>query len=124
MRNCWLNNPVSIKSGEDSERLDSADVTFDFKIQLRTDPVRMPVEDAAVEWNETQAPFVKVATLRIPQQEFRTVERAQLAEALAFSPAHARIEHRPIGAVNRARMQIYKMLSDFRHARDQRAKPA
>ncbi|TAK90493.1 MAG: hypothetical protein EPO06_07685 [Burkholderiaceae bacterium] len=105
------------------ERLDAAEATFDFMVQLRRDPAHMPVEDAAVEWTEVQSAFIKVATLRIPPQEFRTEERAQLAEALAFSPGHARVEHRPIGAINRARMTIYKILSDFRHARDGRAKP-
>lgn len=102
------------------QHLAQSDATFDFKIQLRTDPASMPVEDAGVEWREQQSPFIKVATLVIPKQDFRTPERADVAEALAFSPAHARIEHRPIGAVNRARMRIYKALADFRRQRDGR----
>jgi hypothetical protein len=62
----------------------------------------------------------KVATLHIPKQDFRRAERDEMSERLAFSPAHAGVDHRPIGAVNRARMRIYKLLSGFRHARDQR----
>jgi hypothetical protein len=102
------------------QHLAEADASFDFKLQLRTQPT-MPIEDAAVEWTEAQSPFVKVATLRIPKQDFRSVERDEMSERLAFSPAHAGLDHRPIGAVNRARMRIYKLLSSFRHARDQRA---
>ncbi len=98
------------------------DATFDFKVQLRTDSSTMPIEDAAVEWREDQAPFVKVATLRIPKQEFRTKERADLSEALAFSPGHALVEHRPIGAINRGRLRIYTEQSAFRHQRDHRRK--
>jgi hypothetical protein len=102
------------------QHLAQADVTFDFKVQLRTDPASMPIEDAGREWREEHAPFTKVATLRIANQAFRTAERDATAEALAFSPAHARVEHRPIGAVNRARMRIYKALADFRRRRDGR----
>ena len=103
--------------------LAQGEASFDFKLQVRgTGSAAMPIEDAGVEWREDQAPFVKVATLRIAQQEFRTPERDALSEALTFSPAHALIEHRPIGGVNRARMQIYKEQSAFRHHRDQRSK--
>ena len=100
--------------------LGQADASFDFMVQLRTDPEAMPIENAAVEWREDQAPFVKVATLRIPQQQFRTPEREALAEALAFSPGHARVEHRPIGGVNRARMRVYREQAEFRQKRDDR----
>jgi hypothetical protein len=66
---------------------------------------------------------VTVATLTIPAQVFRTEERNQRSEELSFSPAHARLEHRPIGPVNRARMQVYRTNSDFRHDRSGRAQP-
>ena len=53
----------------------------------------------------------------IADQTFRTDERMRLAEVLSFSPAHARVEHRPLASINRARMRIYRALSDFRHQR-------
>jgi hypothetical protein len=102
--------------------LSQADASFDFMVQLRTDPASMPIEDAGIVWAEDKAPFVKVATLRIPKQEFRTPERRELSEGLAFSPGHALVEHRPIGGVNRARMRIYGEQSAFRRDRDQRRK--
>lgn len=98
--------------------LSEADATFDFLVQLRTDPESMPIENAAVEWSEEDAPFVKVATLRIPKQQFGTAERDAMAKALSFSPGHALIEHRPIGGVNRARMRVYREQADFRQKRD------
>lgn len=100
--------------------LAETDATFDFLVQLRTDPATMPIEDAGVEWSEDRAPFVKVATLTIPRQIFRTPERAELAEALSFSPAHTLAEHRPIGGVNRARMRVYREQAEFRQNRDGR----
>jgi len=105
-----------------AQQLAQGELSFDFMVQRRTDAASMPIEDAAVEWQEERAPFVKVATLRIAKQEFRTPQRDELSEALTFSPGHALAEHRPLGAVNRARMRIYKEQSAFRQQRDQRRK--
>jgi len=95
------------------KHLAANEASFDFMIQVQKDPGRMPVEDAGVEWSEKESPFIKVATIRIPPQAFRTKEREELAEDLSFSPAHSLIEHRPIGGINRARVEIYRHLSAF-----------
>lgn len=34
---------------------------------------------------------------------------------MTFRPAHSLATHRPLGSVMRARLQVYKALSDFRH---------
>jgi len=93
--------------------------SFEFCVQFQAPG--MPIEDAAVIWDEEKSPFLKVATLHIPKQKFRTKERAELAEALSFSPGHARAAHAPIGGLNRARVAIYAALSKFRHRRQKRA---
>jgi hypothetical protein len=103
------------------KHLAANEASFDFMIQVQKDPGRMPVEDAGVEWSEKESPFIKVATLRIPAQTFRTKEREELAEDLSFSPAHSLIEHRPIGGINRARVEIYQYLSEFRHKQNNKA---
>ncbi len=97
------------------KRLAKEDVTFDFAVQLRKDG--MSIGDSRPRWDEGVSPFRKVATLTIPRQSFRTAERDELAEALSFSPGHARVEHRPLGSINRARMHVYRTNSDFRHTR-------
>ena len=97
------------------KHLAAGEASFDLMMQLQKDPGRMPVEDAGVEWSEDESPFIKVATLRIPAQVFRTREREDLAEDLSFSPAHSLMAHRPIGGINRARVEIYRTLSEFRH---------
>ncbi len=95
--------------------LGAATASFDFCVQLRRDD--MPIEDAAVRWDERRSPFIKVATLEIPKQNFRTTKRETLAEALRFSPAHALREHLPLGGLNRAREKIYRALARFRQGR-------
>lgn len=98
------------------------EATFDFCVQLHRPD--MPIEDAAVRWDERASPFRKVATLRIPRQNFRTAKRLALGEQLAFSPGHSLPAHAPLGGLNRARTQIYAALSKFRHERDHRAELA
>ena len=34
---------------------------------------------------------------------------------MTFRPAHSLAAHRPLGGVMRARLRVYKALSDFRH---------
>ncbi len=92
--------------------------SFDFCIQKQKGG--MPIEDASVEWNEDESPFIKLATLHIPKQKFRSKERAALAETLSFSPGNALPAHAPLGGLNRARIAVYTALSKFRHERDGR----
>jgi hypothetical protein len=73
-----------------------------------------------VRWDERRAPFVKVATLLIPRQSFRNPARKAMAETLSFSPGTAKPAHAPLGGLNRARVKIYKALSQFRHRRAKR----
>lgn len=93
-------------------------VWFDFLVQLRTDPARMPLEDPGVAWSETLSPFRKVASIHILSQTFDTPEQMAFAENLSFTPWHSLPEHRPLGGINRARKVAYKAISEFRHRRN------
>ena len=89
---------------------------FDFCIQLQTNPKRMPIEDASIEWPERLSPFVPVAKIIIPKQEFRSAVQDKFARELSFNPWHCIAEHRPLGNQNRARYLIYSELSRLRQA--------
>ncbi len=88
---------------------------FDLLAQLQADPAAMPVEDPTVRWDESVAPFRKVATLVIPSQQFDTPEALAGCEDLSFNPWHALPEHRPLGGINRARRAVYLAISEGRH---------
>lgn len=90
------------------------EATFDFMIQFFKDRKSTPIENMGRKWKESDAPFIKVATLRIPKQDFQTEERYALAEDLSYSPAHALVEHRPLGGINRTRIFVYEQLWKFR----------
>ncbi|MFG2287937.1 hypothetical protein ACGFOU_17980 [Streptomyces sp. NPDC048595] len=92
------------------------DVVFDFLVQVQTDAHRMPLENASVVWPEELSPFLPVATLRLPRQEFDEGEQFALADRLSFNPWHALPEHRPLGNQNRARRTIYLELSQLRQS--------
>ncbi len=102
------------------------EVVFEFRVQVQTDPVRMPVEDSTVVWDERVSPFRCVATLRIPVQECDTPERRAFAENLSFTPWHSLPDHQPLGSTNRIRRRVYEMISELRHARSgvRREEPA
>jgi hypothetical protein len=91
-----------------SQYLLSQEAVFDFKVQLQTDPVAMPVEDVSVEWDETVSPPLTLATLHIPPQQIDTYgDLATRCETMSFSPWHALAEHRPMGGINRLRKVVY-----------------
>ena len=99
-----------------ADHLANHEASFDFMVQFFQDQERTPIESMSREWKESDAPFVKVATIRIPKQDFQTPERYALAEDLSYSPVHALVEHRPLGGINRARNYVYERLWKFRMA--------
>ena len=89
-------------------------VEFDFRIQLQTDPHRMPIENASVIWPERLSKPVTAAVLRLPVQVFHSPEQLAFARNLSFQPWHCIPEHRPLGSQNRARKVVYYELSKLR----------
>ena len=96
------------------KQVGAEDTYLEFGVQLQTDPVKMPVEDPLVIWDEARSPFQWVALIRIPKQDIDAKGRQELAENLAFTPWHSLPEHRPLGSNNRARRAIYEAISEFR----------
>ena len=101
------------------EQLKSRAAVFDFSVQFQQDPQSMPIEDPGVTWDEAASPFRKCATLTIPPQLFDTPERREFGDNLSFNPWRCLPEHRPLGGISRARLQVYQALSKFRHERNQ-----
>ena len=100
------------------KQVGAEDVYFEFGVQLQTDPVKMPVEDPLVMWDEAVSPFQRVAIIRIPKQDISAKNWVEFAENLSFTPWHSLSEHRPLGSNNRARRAIYEAISQFRHERN------
>jgi hypothetical protein len=95
--------------------MSSRDACFTFAVQPQTDPATMPVEDSTTVWDETKAPFIEVATIRIPKQRFDSDAQQTFCETLSYTPWHALAEHRPVGGINRVRKVVYEGISVLRH---------
>jgi catalase len=101
----------TLKNGED--------VIFDFMVQPRTNPATMPIDDPTVVWEESESPFVPVATITIPGgQDFLSPAQMAFAEQISFSPWHGLTAHRPAGALNEARREAYRQMAKHRHDRN------
>jgi hypothetical protein len=99
-------------------RLRHHEMCFDFLVQYQTDARTMPIEDPRVVWSEAASPPKKIATLRIPPQDFDTPARHEYGDNLAFTPWHCLPQHRPLGGINRGRRAIYETMSRFRQERN------
>jgi hypothetical protein len=108
----YLSSGFSLKQ-QMANALSSKEVWFDFFIQCHVDD-RTPVEDTSVEWKESVSPLVHVAKIIIPAQDILSVNRDRLCEDLSFNPWHCLSEHKPLGALNRARKSIYLEISKYR----------
>ena len=99
------------------EELSLGDACFELLVQLQVPGRNMPVEDATVEWSEADSPFLPVARIVIPKQDFESPEQDRFCEALSFTPWHALPAHEPVGGLNRLRRAVYQEVSRYRHAR-------
>jgi len=99
--------------------LNNHDVEFDLMIQIQTDPHLMPIEDSSVRWPEKLSPFIPVATVHIPKQQFESPKLIEFTKRLKMNPWHCLPEHRPLGNLNRARLRLYSELSKFRQDMNQ-----
>ena len=98
------------------DTLKARSACFDFLVQPNMDPAANDIEIANSAWDESKSPYIKVATISIPQQdEIDSTEQLNACENLIFDPWHARPETRPLGQINRMRLAIYPAISSFRH---------
>ena len=95
---------------------DAHDAVFELRAQLWTDADTQPIEDTSVDWPVSESPYRTIATLRLPRQAAYSAARVRhFDEVMTFRPAHSLVVHRPLGGVMRARLQVYRALSAFRH---------
>ena len=88
-------------------RLKSGPLSWTLRAQLFVDEKSTPIEDTSVLWT---GPWVDLATLTLPKQDTESArgrEISELVNRLSFDPWHTTEEHRPLGAIMRARGTTY-----------------
>ncbi|SFN81938.1 catalase family protein [Sphingomonas sp. OK281] len=91
------------------------DAEWEFRVQLCRDLDRQPIEDPTVEWDEAEAPFHKVGTVRVAAQDsWDPAQVQQIDEQTRFGVWTGIAAHQPLGNINRARNEPYRHSADFR----------
>ncbi|MHB1038538.1 MAG: catalase family protein [Pirellulales bacterium] len=96
------------------ETLRTQEVRFEFQVQLRSSEQTMPIEDATIEWPESESPYRTVAHLLLPRQDITLLRQQDAYLNLSFSVWHALAAHRPLGGINRVRRWVYALSCDWR----------
>ncbi len=87
---------------------------WDLCVQLCADLDTMPVEDPTVEWDQAVSPYLTVATFEADPQVSWDAGSDAAEDALYFSPWNGLAAHQPLGAVNRARKDVYAYAQGYR----------
>jgi hypothetical protein len=106
-------------AAELAERLAAGALRWDFAVQLYRDPRATPIEDSTVPWTDDVAPPIVVARLVVERQDLTSARARAISmfvENLSFDPWHALVEHRPLGAMMRARNHAYRLSTAERGA--------
>lgn len=94
------------------------DACYQFMVQVRDPEARMPIQDTTVVWSEKDSPFVPVARIQFPRQQFDSAEQNRMCDALSFNPWHGTTAHRPLGYLNELRRELYLHTAAFRRVRN------
>jgi len=98
--------------------LTTQDACFQFMVQFRDPQARMPIQDTTVVWSEKKAPFVPIARVHIPKQEFDTAEQNEMCEDLSFNPWHGVEGQKPLSYINELRRDLYLHTAAYRQVRN------
>ena len=95
--------------------MQSISCTWEFQVQLCRDPDAQPIEGSTVEWDQSEAPFMTVATVTAAPQDSWSDEQVQkVNEEMRFSIWTGLAAHQPLGNINRARKETYEHSAGFR----------
>lgn len=101
-----------------TEHLRQAQACFGFMVQFQADPDSMPIENAAVDWDEDVSPFIKLAEIHI-RDKTTSAATMENCETMTFNPWQSVAAHHPLGGINRTRKPIYAEIGEFRHRQNQ-----
>jgi hypothetical protein len=86
---------------------------LDFMVQITADNTKMPI-DEPLEKKEQDSPFISVARISIPQQNFNSAKQRELCEQLSFTPWNAIPELSPLSGDKPVRKAVYETITRIR----------
>lgn len=89
------------------KHLDKDSSCFDFYVQPNKKR-KYNIENSQIKWSSKKAPFIRVGRLEVPKQSASSItDRNQFCEEMSFNPWRTPAENRPLGGVNRIRLEVY-----------------
>jgi hypothetical protein len=110
--------PDNYIRGNLAASLRQGEAAFEMRVRLQKDPFLEPIEQGGVLWDPRRTPFIPVARVTIPMQEFQAPAQFAFARQLTWNPWHCLPEHRPLGNQSRARKRMYWELSRYRQGKN------
>ncbi|MBV1786766.1 catalase family protein [Marinobacterium sp. D7] len=98
-----------------ADTLGKGGACFDFMVQPKVAGAYMPIDDATVEWDKIDSPFIPIARVRLPPQTITAEAQQSFCENLSMNPWHAVEGWQPLSSLNRARRVVYQAVSEYRH---------
>jgi hypothetical protein len=89
-------------------RLKKGPAKLGLYVQIRTNPEKMPLDQATVRWSEEESKPVRVATISLPQQDIESHGQATYGENLSFNIWRAADVLEPVGSIAEARKVVYE----------------
>jgi hypothetical protein len=86
---------------------------LDFMVQIPADNTKMPINEP-LEKKEQDSPFITVARISIPQQNFNSAQQRELCEQLSFTPWNAIPELSPLSGDKPVRKAVYQTITRVR----------
>jgi catalase len=93
--------------GDLRERLRRGPLRFTLALQFFVEEETTPIENGAIDWPASIAPYLPVGQLVLPQQELDDSLQQEIENA-TFDPWGALLAHRPLGEIMRARKVAYR----------------
>lgn len=88
---------------------------WEIRVQLCTNLGSMPIEDASIQWPESESPYITVGRIiAAPQLGWSDALSKAVDDGMSFNPWHCISAHRPLGSIMRARKFAYEMSRQFR----------
>jgi hypothetical protein len=100
-----------------ANRLAQREYAFTLSVQLRTDPERMPLDEATVKWPTEASKYVPVARLVIPRQDVGARGQAEYGQGLSFNIWRVPAENAPApeSSIAVVRREVYAAGARLRH---------
>jgi hypothetical protein len=98
-----------------AETLAKEEACFNFYVQVNREPNKNDVEKPMSTWEERKSPYILVGRLLLPKQnDIRSEKRQEFCENISFNPWRSHPANRPLGKMNRVRLQVYSQQAQFR----------